>query len=42
MDWLDKGGAYYNKLKLKYFSEDYRGVLAADDIDKGEIVFFMP
>jgi len=42
IDWLDKCGAYYKKLKLTYFSEDYRGVLACHDIDKGEVVFFLP
>ena len=40
--WLDKGKAYHNKLRLKYFSEEYRGVVAGSKIDEGEIVFFLP
>ena len=41
-DWLKSEGAYFDKLKLRYYSEDYRGVHAAKAIKKDEIILFVP
>jgi hypothetical protein len=32
IDWLKSGGSNFDKLKLRYYSEDYRGVHAARNI----------
>lgn len=42
LDWLAKGGSNYNKIKIRYYSADYRGVHAAKDIKKGEIILYVP
>lgn len=42
VDWLNKGGADTSKLKLKFYSENHRGVHAAVDIKEGESVLFVP
>ena len=31
-NWLDSGKVLYNKLELKYFSDDHRGILAKNKI----------
>jgi hypothetical protein len=31
-DWLKSDGADFKKLKLRYYTEDYRGVHASRDI----------
>jgi tetratricopeptide (TPR) repeat protein len=36
LDWLKNGGSYFDKLKLRFYSENYRGVHAAKDIRVGE------
>lgn len=36
------GGAEFDKLKLRYYSADYRGVHAARDIKCGETILFVP
>lgn len=41
-DWMKKGGAQFPKLKLRYYTEDYRGVHAATQIEKGETILYVP
>jgi hypothetical protein len=41
-NWLKEGGSKYDKLKIRYYSADYRGVHAARDIKKGEIILYVP
>jgi hypothetical protein len=36
LDWVRAGGADFSKLKLRYYSENYRGVHASRDIKRGE------
>lgn len=40
--WLADGGAKFDKLKMRYYSEGYRGVHARGKIKKGEIFLFVP
>ena len=40
--WLQDGGSQFDKLKLRYYTADYRGVHAARDIKKGEIILYVP
>ncbi len=35
-------GAQFDKLKMKYYAPDYRGVHAARDIKKGETILYVP
>ena len=42
LDWMRDGGAEFNKLKLRYYTEDYRGVHAARDIKQGDTLLFVP
>ena len=35
-DWLKDNGSEFPKLKMRYYTEDYRGVHASRDIMKGE------
>ena len=39
---MNGGGADISKVKLEYYSENYRGVVATVDIKKGEDVLFVP
>ena len=41
-DWMKKDGANFEKLKLRYYAPDYRGVHAARDIKKGETIVYVP
>lgn len=41
-DWMRQGGALFDKLKLRYYAADYRGVHAARDIKKGETILYVP
>lgn len=41
-DWMKTGGALFDKLKLRYYAADYRGVHAARDIKKGETILYVP
>ena len=41
-DWMKEGGANFDKLKLRYYGPDYRGVHAARDIKKGEQILYVP
>ena len=40
--WLREGGSTFDKLKIRFYSADYRGVHAARDIKKGEVILFVP
>lgn len=40
--WLHDGGSTFEKLKLRFYSPEYRGVHAARDIKKGEIILHVP
>lgn len=42
IDWMVKGGSTFDKLKLRYYSEDYRGVHAARNIAEGETILYVP
>lgn len=42
LDWMKAGNADYSKLKLRYYSENYRGVHAARDIENGEMILLVP
>ena len=35
-NWMIKDGAEFDKMKVRYYAPDYRGVHAARDIKKGE------
>ena len=39
---MASGGSEFNKLKIRYYTEDYRGVHAARDIKKGETILYVP
>jgi len=39
---MKDGGSEYNKLKLRYYSENYRGVHASQNITSGETILFVP
>jgi len=42
LNWLKDGGSEFDKLKIRYYLEDYRGVHAARDIKKGETILYVP
>ena len=42
LNWLREGGSTFDKLKIRYYTADYRGVHAARDIKKGEIILLVP
>ena len=35
-------GASFDKLKMRYYAPDYRGVHASRDIVKGETILYVP
>lgn len=39
---MREGGSTFDKLKIRYYSADYRGVHAARDIKKNEIILKVP
>lgn len=39
---MEKGGADFSKLKLRYYSENYRGVHASQNIKSGEVILYVP
>lgn len=41
-DWMLDGGSEFDKLKLRYYAADYRGVHASRDIKKGETILYVP
>ena len=42
LKWLKDGGSTFDKLKIRWYAPDYRGVHAARDIKKGEIILYVP
>ena len=40
--WMTQGGSQFDKLKLRYYAPDYRGVHASRDIKKGETILYVP
>ena len=42
LQWLRDGGSDFGKLKIRYYTADYRGVHAAKDIKKGETILYVP
>jgi hypothetical protein len=42
LQWLKDGGSQFNKLKIRWYTDDYRGVHAARDIKKNEIILLVP
>ena len=42
LKWLADGGSKFDKLKIRFYTEDYRGVHAARDIKKGETILYVP
>eukprot|EP01022_Parablepharisma_sp_SALTPOND_P019559 TRINITY_DN3361_c0_g1_i1.p1 TRINITY_DN3361_c0_g1~~TRINITY_DN3361_c0_g1_i1.p1 ORF type:complete len:583 (-),score=90.94 TRINITY_DN3361_c0_g1_i1:4775-6523(-) len=40
--WMKAKGAKFDKIDLKYFYEDYRGVVAKEDVLKDEDIIFVP
>lgn len=42
LKWLKEGGSEFDKLKIRYYTADYRGVHAARDIKKGETILYIP
>ena len=36
--WMREGGAIFDKLKIRYYAADNRGVHASRDIEKGETI----
>jgi hypothetical protein len=42
LNWMKEGGAEFSKIKIRYYSADYRGVHASRDIKKGETVLYVP
>ena len=42
LKWLKEGGSEFEKLKIRYYTADYRGVHAARNIKKGETILYVP
>jgi hypothetical protein len=42
LKWLSDGGSTFDKLKIRFYTADYRGVHAARNIKKGEIILSVP
>ena len=42
LDWMQKEKSDFSKLKLRYYTENYRGVHAAQTIKNGETVLYVP
>ena len=42
LDWMKNGGADFSKLKLRYYTDNYRGVHAKNEIKSGETVLVVP
>ena len=39
---MKEGDADVDKLQIKYYGEDFRGVHAAEDIKQYDIILFLP
>jgi protein-histidine N-methyltransferase len=40
--WIKGFGAEFSKMKIRYIAEEYRGVTAGADIEKGETIISVP
>ena len=40
--WMNQNGSKLDKIALKYFAKDFRGIVAKEDIHRGEAVIFVP
>ena len=40
--WMKGKGAQFDKIGLKYFYADYRGIVAQENISKGEDIIYVP
>ena len=41
-EWLTENGVDYSKLELIFYTADYRGIVAKEDIKQDEIVLLVP
>ena len=41
-DWMRQGGSKFDKLKVRYYGPDYRGVHSSRDIKRGEVIMCVP
>ena len=39
---MTQKGAKIEKVKIKYFQKDHRGICATEDIKKGDVLVFVP
>ncbi len=42
IQWMHQGGSKFDKIKLRYYAADYRGVHASKNISRGESIIFVP
>ncbi len=42
LKWLTDGGSQFDKIKIRFYAADYRGVHASKDIKKGETILYIP
>ncbi len=42
LTWLLTAGSTFDKVKIRYYSENHRGVHASRDIKKGDTIIFVP
>ena len=42
LQWLISGGSKFDKIKIRFYAADYRGVHASKDIKKGETILYIP
>ena len=42
LKWLTEGGSQFDKIKIRFYAADYRGVHASKDIKKGETILYIP
>ena len=42
IEWMKKAGSDISKVQIEYYSDDHRGLHAAQDIWKGKTIMFVP
>jgi len=40
--WMKEHGSKFDKMVLKHFGPDYRGIIAKEDIERGEQIMYIP
>lgn len=40
--WMKENGSKFDKIELKHFGSDYRGIVATEDIERGEHIMYIP